>query len=180
MKLKGKRLMEKEEAGKLLIRLGEGLKSGELRYPEDFGEDRDLGVNEPLEVEVEYKEKHGRNKFEVEIKWKAEQKGGKVADKIEIRKAVKRDMKAGLYEVEKAVESGKLTAASAAFKRFQELNKRFNDLAEGGWERDMNAQNTLIAGLENALSMEDASAAMGMVNKLWKLKKTCHRKYKEY
>jgi amphi-Trp domain-containing protein len=180
LKLKGKRLMEKEDAGKLLIRLGEGLKSGELRYPEAFGEDRDLGVNDPLEVEVEYKEKHGRNKFEVEIKWKVGQKGDKVTGKIETRKAVKRDMKATLYEVEKAIELGKLTAANAAFKRFQELNRRFNDLAEGEWERDMNAQNKLIAGLENALSLGDTGAALGMVNKLWKLKKTCHGKYKEY
>jgi amphi-Trp domain-containing protein len=176
LKLKGKRVMAKEKAGELLMRLGKGLKSGKLRYPEAFGEGLDLGVNDPLAVEVEYKEKHGRNKFEVEIKWKAEPKG----NKIEIRKAVKREMKAALYEVEKSTEAGKLTAARASFKRLQELNKRFNDLAVGEWERDMNTQNKLLVGLGKALSEEDTSAAIDMVNKLWRLKKACHGKYKEY
>jgi len=180
LKLKGKRVMEKEEAGELLIHLGERLKSGKLRYPEDFGEGVDLGVNEPLEVEVEYKEKHGRSKFEVEIKWSptkgyaAEPRG----DKVGTRKAVKKEMKATLYEVEKAIASGKLTAARAAFKRFQELNERFNDLAEGEWERDMNAQSKLVVALEKALSEGDSRKAMGMVDKVWKFKKVCHGKYK--
>jgi len=176
LKLKEKRVMVKKKAGEVLIRLGEGLKRGKLRYPEAFGDNRDLDVNEPLEVEVEYKEKRGRNKFEVEIKWKTEPKG----DKIELRKAVKREMKAALYDVEKAVEAEKLTATRASFKRLQELNKRFNDLAVSEWERDINTQNKFLVDLEKALSDGDTRAAMDVVDKLWKLKKACHGKYKEY
>ena len=70
MELKGKLTMKREEAGRLLKELGEGLLStGRLTYPPAFGETRNISTPESLVVEVEYKEKRDKKKFEIELEW---------------------------------------------------------------------------------------------------------------
>lgn len=70
MELKGRLIMKREEAGKLLKELGdELLKTGRLTYPSEFGENKDISIPESLYVEVEYKEKRDKKKFEIELEW---------------------------------------------------------------------------------------------------------------
>lgn len=70
MELKGRLIMKREEAGKLLKELGdELLRAGRLTYPSEFGESRDISIPESLYVEVEYKEKRDKKKFEIELEW---------------------------------------------------------------------------------------------------------------
>ena len=70
MELKGTLTMKREEAGRLLKELGEGLLStGRLTYPPAFGGVRDISTPESLAVEVEYKEKRDKKKFEIELEW---------------------------------------------------------------------------------------------------------------
>lgn len=69
MELKGKLTMKREEAGRLLKELGEELLTGRLTYPPEFGEARDISTPESLVVEVEYKEKRDKKKFEIEFEW---------------------------------------------------------------------------------------------------------------
>lgn len=185
LKIEEKKVMKKEDLAELLVRLGEGLEKGRLLLPGPTGK-IDLTVKEPLEVEIEYREKHGRSKFELEVKWPSGEAASiaqplaKAADKLETRKALKREMKAILYEVEKAVNSRRMAGAKSSFQGFQELNNRFNELAEKGWEKEVKAQNVLVTALGKALTEENAAAAAGAVDKLWRLKKACHSKYKEY
>lgn len=69
MELKGKQTMSREEVGRLLKRLGEEIISGKLVYPSEFGQSRDIATPKELHVEVEYKEKADRKKFEIELEW---------------------------------------------------------------------------------------------------------------
>lgn len=69
MELKGKLTMSREEAGKLLKKLGEELSLGKLTYPAEFGKAREISTPKDLQVEVEYKEKGDKKKFEIELEW---------------------------------------------------------------------------------------------------------------
>ena len=62
--------MKREDLGRLLKKLGEELlTTGRLAYPPEFGAARDISVPESLYVEVEYKEKRDKKKFEIEVEW---------------------------------------------------------------------------------------------------------------
>lgn len=69
MELKGKLTMSREEVGKLLKKIGEELISGKLTYPPEFGKLSEIPIPKDLLVEVEYKEKTDKKKFEIELKW---------------------------------------------------------------------------------------------------------------
>ena len=70
MELKGSLTMKREDAGRLLKEFGEELlRTGRLTYPSEFGEARYISTPESLYVEVEYKEKRDKKKFEIELEW---------------------------------------------------------------------------------------------------------------
>lgn len=69
MELKGKQTMSREEVGSLLKRLGEEISSGKLTYPSEFGQSREIPTPKDLHVEIEYKEKPDKKKFEIELEW---------------------------------------------------------------------------------------------------------------
>lgn len=70
MEQKGRLSMTREDVGRLLKKLGEELlTAGRVAYPSEFGVTRDISMPERLYVEVEYKEKRDRKKFEIEIEW---------------------------------------------------------------------------------------------------------------
>lgn len=65
MKFEEKRRMGKEEVGRLLVEIGKTL---EERGILDFGKGA-IEVPSSLDVEIEYKEKHAKTKFEIELEW---------------------------------------------------------------------------------------------------------------
>lgn len=67
MKLEEKRTLKREEFAELLKKLGEGVK--ERGVVAISG--KEVPLPQQLELEVEYKEKHGRNKIEIEAEWHA-------------------------------------------------------------------------------------------------------------
>ena len=70
MEQTGRLTIKREDAGRLLKELGEELlRTGRLTYPSEFGEARDIPMPESLYVEVEYKEKRDKKKFEIELEW---------------------------------------------------------------------------------------------------------------
>lgn len=69
MELKGKLIMSRDEVGRLLKKLGEEIISGKLAYPPEFGNVREISMPKDLHVEVEYKEKLDKKKFEIELEW---------------------------------------------------------------------------------------------------------------
>lgn len=69
MELKGKLTMSRDEVGRLLKKLGEEISSNRLAYPPEFGNIREISMPEDLHVEVEYKEKMDKKKFEIELEW---------------------------------------------------------------------------------------------------------------
>ena len=70
MEQTGRLTIKREDAGRLLKELGEELlRTGRLTYPSEFGEARDISMPESLYVEVEYKEKGDKKKFEIELEW---------------------------------------------------------------------------------------------------------------
>lgn len=69
MELKGKQTMSREEVGSLLKRLGEEIILGKLTYPAEFGKTKEIPMPKDLRVEIEYKEKADKKKFEIELEW---------------------------------------------------------------------------------------------------------------
>lgn len=69
MELKGKLTMSREDVGRLLKKLGEEISSGKLTYPPEFGKIREISMPKDLHVEIEYKEKTDKKKFEIELEW---------------------------------------------------------------------------------------------------------------
>lgn len=70
MELKGRLTMKREDAGRLLKEFGEELiRTGRLTCPAEIGEARSISTPENLYVEIEYKEKRDKKKFEIELEW---------------------------------------------------------------------------------------------------------------
>jgi amphi-Trp domain-containing protein len=64
MEYEERKTMDRKELSELLEKLRDGVERGAI----DFKGSR-IELPEQMEVEIEYKEKHGRKKFEVELKW---------------------------------------------------------------------------------------------------------------
>ncbi|MDI6654564.1 MAG: amphi-Trp domain-containing protein [Candidatus Hydrothermarchaeota archaeon] len=64
MEYEERKTMDRKELSELLEKLRAGVERGAI----DFRRNR-IELPEQMEVEIEYKEKHGRKKFEVELKW---------------------------------------------------------------------------------------------------------------
>ncbi|MFQ6105798.1 MAG: amphi-Trp domain-containing protein [Candidatus Hydrothermarchaeaceae archaeon] len=65
MKFEEKKIMEREEIGKLLAKIG---KKMEEKGVLDFGKG-EYEIPESLDVKIEYKKKHDKRKFEIELEW---------------------------------------------------------------------------------------------------------------
>lgn len=183
MKIEGKRTMKKSEAGDLLIKLGKELReSGGFQYPRDFGKYKgEIIPPDQIKVEVEYKEKDSKRKFEIELKWRGSGSSQIVLETKTEEPSfsdIKREMKQRLYEVEVALKSGDLESAKENFKRFNELNEVFEELAEPEWQDGVEVLTKAIHELERSLGAEDIETSKKNVDKLWKIKKAFHAKYK--
>ncbi|MFQ5974988.1 MAG: hypothetical protein ACE5J5_01550, partial [Candidatus Hydrothermarchaeales archaeon] len=84
-----------------------------------------------------------------------------------------------LYEVEVALKSGDLRVAKENFAHFNNLKTRFEEQSEPDWQNNIKGQNKIIKNLEEALKSGDLDTSMTLVEKLWKYKKACHRRFKD-
>ncbi len=181
MKIKGKRWMTKSEVGELLKELGEELiKTGQIIYPRGFGKAKEIRPPEKVDVEVEYKEKRDKKKFEIELKWHdASSRGDLVKTERPPKfKELKKELKHALYEVEVALKSGDMDTAKENFAHFNDLNRRFREQSEPEWETNIKGQDKIIKDLDASLNEEDLENSIFLVEKLWKYKKACHRLFK--
>ncbi len=174
--------MTLSEAGALLKKLGEELlKTGKISYPKGFGSDFEIRPPENLNVEVEYKEKKGKKKFEVELEWyegSAMKDVSKAERPLEF-KELKKELKHALYDVEVALKSDDLTAAKDNFSRFIDLERKCEGYSEPEWEGNIKGQNKIMKDLDDSLNAGDVDDSLIIVEKLWKYKKACHARFKD-
>jgi amphi-Trp domain-containing protein len=64
MEYEERKTMDRKELSELLEKLRDGVERGAI----DF-KGSGIELPERMDVEIEYKEKHSRKKFEVELKW---------------------------------------------------------------------------------------------------------------
>ena len=173
--------MTLSEAGGVLKKLGEDLlKTRGILYPKMFGSEFEIQPPENLNVEVEYKEKNDKKKFEVELEWydgSAMKDMSKTERSLEFKK-LKKELKHALYDVEVALKSDDLTAAKDNFSRFIDLERKCERYSEPEWEDNIKGQNKIMKDIEDSLNRGDADDSLALVEKLWKYKKACHARFK--
>ena len=182
MKIKGKRQMTLSEAGGLLKKLGEELlKTGKISYPKGFGNEFEIQPPDNLNVEVEYKEKKGKKKFEVEFEWYegSAMKDVSKAEKPLEFKELKKGLKHVFYDVEVALKSEDIRGAKENFEKFTKLNDKFKAESELDWEKDVMGMDRILEKLEGFIKFGDLDNSLFQVDRLWKYKKTCHAKFKD-
>ncbi|RMF90505.1 MAG: GAK system XXXCH domain-containing protein [Methanobacteriota archaeon] len=179
MKFEEKKRMGKGEVAGMLKGLGEMMERDELRIS-----GRDLAVPDDAEVEVEYKEGHGKARLEIEVKWRIQEGAGRTAageggkaDGVSIGE-VKGSIRGSFKAIRAALESGELPPEEA-LRDFMAQNRVFRDLARGReYEEDMEGYMELVERLRGAVEDRELEGAKALVEEIREAKKSCHRTYR--
>jgi|GEM_PF-3791907 len=147
-----------------------------------------LRLGESVDVEVGYKEKKGRAKFEIELKWQisggVETKDGSGEKETvsaiigESVSEVKQDLKKSFNSLRKIVEKGTLLTA-ADVENFVSIIKRYKEIAVGdGYESDLLAFAELTDRFKKAVKSGNLDETQNLIGKMRAAKKSCHKTYR--
>jgi XXXCH domain-containing protein len=181
MKFEEKKRMEKMEIADLFRGLAELIEEGELKLANNV-----IPFPDSAEVEVVYKEKKDRAKFEVEVKWQPQAiKNRKYSNKTPSPgktqgsiPEVKQSLKDVFNSLRSTIENGE-TPSMALVEEYEAINNIFKDLAEGeGYEKEIEEFTSLVEDFAVAVKAQSAAEARALIEKMRASKKSCHKTFR--
>jgi XXXCH domain-containing protein len=174
MRFEEKRRMGKEEVGRLLIKIGKKLEEEGIL---DFGRGA-LAIPPSIDVEIEYKEKHGKGKFEVELEWHMQEQISPASVAMPSLKEIKQGMKAVFRDMQAAIEGGTIPT-SGQFTRFKELSDMFEKYAQGeAYGEAAREYLVKVAELGRAIGSGNPEDIKRCLEELGGARKSCHKMYR--
>ncbi len=174
--------MSQGELVTILKRLVEKLDKGVLDYTRG-----EVEVPDQLDVEIEYKEKNHKRKFELELRWmEGESRGNKprkskseACEKLTPEMdEVKSELKKVFRAARRGLEEGKMPEVEDVSKML-ELAADFDEYSAGkGWHEEQHAFTEKIAEFEKCVKSGNLSDAQRLLDELRRIKKSCHRDYR--
>jgi len=184
MKFEEKNRMSRRGLARFFKGLSELVEKDEL----EVGAGR-IRLGDSVDVEVEYREKKGRAKFEIEVKWQLS--GGdetmdgsgekeRVNDRTgESISEVKQEMKKSFNALRKTVEACSLPS-TVDVGELVEINKAFVVLArdEEVYTRDLEEFTSLVAKFKDAVESGNLDESQNLIGEMRAAKKRCHKTYR--
>ncbi|MCS4541130.1 MAG: amphi-Trp domain-containing protein [Euryarchaeota archaeon] len=175
MEFEERKKMRKEEISKLLIQLGKTL---EEKGALDFGKG-EISIPESVEVELEYKEKPDKGKFEIELKWiPSETKVTAVP--TEAKPSIKdlmRELSTEFSNINRTIRGGVIPAIEQ-FAKFEGLVTKCESCAKPEWKKEMINYSQKVGELKKAIIDKNMDEIKRLSQVLAKLSAECHLKYK--
>ncbi len=182
MKFKERRTMSRGELLNLLKRLVEKLDKGVLDYTRG-----EVDVPDQLDVEIKYKEKNHKRKFELELRWMEDESRGNKPRKSKSDECeeltpemdgVKEKLKKVFRAARVGLEAGEMPEVEDVSK-ILELAADFDEYSAGkGWHEEQHAFTEKMAEFEKSVKSGDLSDAQRLMDELRRIKKSCHRDYR--
>jgi len=174
--------MDRKELVALLKGLAEKLDKGVLDYTRG-----EVDVPEHLDVEIEYKEKNQKRKFELEVRWMEGDSQGTKRKKSETDECkelpsaldeIKGELKDIFRDIRMGLEEGKMPAVEDASK-MAELNVEFDKYStDKGWSDKEHLFTEKMSSFEKIVKEGDLESAQKLMVEIRGLKKDCHRTYR--
>ncbi|MFQ5816015.1 MAG: amphi-Trp domain-containing protein [Candidatus Hydrothermarchaeaceae archaeon] len=182
MKFEERRTMSRGELVGLLKRLAAKLEGGVLDYTRG-----EVNVPDQLDVEIEYKEKNHKRKFELELRWREGRYHGQKRKKVETKACAELqpamdDVKSGLKRLFRAIRRGLEEGEMPGLEdvsRMRELSAEFEKYsANEDWHVEQRAFTEKMAEFEKNVKNADLAGAQRLMGELRRVKKACHRDYR--